>query len=106
MVTGDLVLRVHTKTDAERAMKLKLKEKELRPVQLRLVLPAAAKQMLDQYAAFVGQTSGRGAGTGDRGRDAGADLWRATALSGSGGSWRRRVFSSRTRAGSRKALQR
>ena len=39
-------------------MKLKLKEKELPPVQLRLVLPAAAKQMLDRYVAFVGQTSG------------------------------------------------
>ena len=40
-------------------MKLKLKEKELPPVQLRLALPAAAKQMLDRYVAFVGQTSGR-----------------------------------------------
>ena len=40
-------------------MKLKLKEKELPPVQLRLALPAAAKQMLDLYVAFVGQTSGR-----------------------------------------------
>ena len=40
-------------------MKLKLREKELPPVQLRLALPAAAKQMLDRYATFVGQTSGR-----------------------------------------------
>ena len=40
-------------------MKLKLKEKELPPVQLRLALPAAAKQMLDRYATFVGRTSGR-----------------------------------------------
>ena len=40
-------------------MKLKLKEKELPPVQLRLALPAAAKQMLDQYVAFVSETSGR-----------------------------------------------
>jgi hypothetical protein len=31
-----------------RAMKLKLKEKELPPVQLRLALPAAAMQMLDR----------------------------------------------------------
>jgi hypothetical protein len=40
-------------------MKLKLRGKELPPVQLRLALPAAAKQMLDRYATFVGQTSGR-----------------------------------------------
>ena len=38
-------------------MKLKLKEKELPPVQLRLALPGAAKQMLDRYAAFLGPTS-------------------------------------------------
>jgi len=50
-------------------MKLKLKEKALPPAQLRLVMPAATKQMLDRYVAFVGQTSGREA---DRGRDAGA----------------------------------
>jgi hypothetical protein len=40
-------------------MKLKLKEKELAPVQLRLALPAAAKRMLDRYVAFVAKTSGR-----------------------------------------------
>ena len=28
-------------------------------MQLRLALPAAAKQMLDRYVAFVGQTLGR-----------------------------------------------
>ena len=39
-------------------MKLKLKEKALPPAQLRLVMPAATKQMLDRYVAFVGQTSG------------------------------------------------
>jgi hypothetical protein len=40
-------------------MKLKLKEKELPAVQLLLALPAAAKQMLDRYVAFVAKTSGR-----------------------------------------------
>jgi len=40
-------------------MKLKLKEKDLPPVQLRLALPAAANQMLDRYVAFVGETSRR-----------------------------------------------
>ena len=54
-------------------MKLKLKEKQAPPVQLRLALPGAAKQMLDRYAAFRGSdfVTG-GGGTGDRGRDAGA----------------------------------
>ena len=28
-------------------------------MQLRLALPAAAKQMLDRYVTFVGETSGR-----------------------------------------------
>jgi hypothetical protein len=40
-------------------MKLKLREKELPPVQLRLVVPAGLKEMLDQYAAFVREGSGR-----------------------------------------------
>ena len=40
-------------------MKLKLREKELPPVQLRLVVPAALKEMLDQYVAFVDEGSGR-----------------------------------------------
>jgi hypothetical protein len=40
-------------------MKLKLREKELPPVQLRLVVPAGLKEMLDQYVAFVHQGSGR-----------------------------------------------
>ena len=34
-----------------------------------------------------------------------SSLWRATAIFGSGRSWRRRAFSSRTRTGSRKALR-
>jgi hypothetical protein len=40
-------------------MKLKLREKELPPVQLRLVVPAGLKEMLDQYVAFVQEDSGR-----------------------------------------------
>jgi hypothetical protein len=40
-------------------MKLKLREKELPPVQLRLVVPAGLKEMLDQYVAFVHEGSGR-----------------------------------------------
>lgn len=40
-------------------MKLKLKEKELAPVQLRLVVPATLKGKLDQYLAFVHERSGR-----------------------------------------------
>ena len=40
-------------------MKLKLKQKELPPVQLRLVIPAALKQKLDEYVAFVHDRSGR-----------------------------------------------
>ena len=40
-------------------MKLKLREKELPPVQLRLVIPAALKHNLDQYLALVRQRSGR-----------------------------------------------
>jgi hypothetical protein len=40
-------------------MKLKLREKELPPVQLRLVVPAGLKKMLDQYVAFVHEGSGR-----------------------------------------------
>jgi len=38
-------------------MKLKLREKELPPVQLRLVVPAGLKEMLDQYVAFVQEDS-------------------------------------------------
>jgi hypothetical protein len=41
-------------------MKLKLREKELPPVQLRLVVPAGLKDMLDNYVAFVQEGSGRG----------------------------------------------
>jgi len=40
-------------------MKLKLKQKELPPVQLRLVVPAALKEKLDQYLGFVHERSGR-----------------------------------------------
>jgi hypothetical protein len=40
-------------------MKLKLREKELPPVQVRLVVPAGLKEMLDQYVAFVHEASGR-----------------------------------------------
>jgi hypothetical protein len=40
-------------------MKLKLREKELPPVQLRLVVPAGLKEMLDQYVAFVREDSER-----------------------------------------------
>jgi hypothetical protein len=40
-------------------MKLKLREKELPPVQLRLVVPAGLKEMLDRYVAFVQEGSGR-----------------------------------------------
>lgn len=40
-------------------MKLKLREKELPPVQLRLVVPAGLKKMLDKYVAFVHEGSGR-----------------------------------------------
>jgi hypothetical protein len=40
-------------------MKLKLKEKEMPPVQLRLVLSAKLKGDLDQYIAFVRERSGR-----------------------------------------------
>jgi hypothetical protein len=40
-------------------MKLKLREKELPPVQLRLVVPAGLKEMLDQYVSFVREGSGR-----------------------------------------------
>ena len=86
-------------------MKLKLRERELPPVQLRLALPAVAKRMLDRYVAFVGQTSGRDvearqiavemleqfmAGDRDFRR------WQKLAL---------RAFSSRTRTGSRNALR-
>ena len=40
-------------------MKLKLREKELPPVQLRLVVPAGLKEMLDEYVSFVHEDSGR-----------------------------------------------
>jgi hypothetical protein len=40
-------------------MKLKLREKELPPVQLRLVVPAGLKEMLEQYVAFVHEGAGR-----------------------------------------------
>jgi hypothetical protein len=40
-------------------MKLRLKEKQLPPVQLRLVVPATLKETLEQYVAFVRGASGR-----------------------------------------------
>jgi hypothetical protein len=40
-------------------MKLRLKEKELPPVQLRLVVPAVLKARLDRYVMFVREKSGR-----------------------------------------------
>lgn len=40
-------------------MKLKLREKALPPIQLRLVVPAGVKEALDQYVAFVHEGSGR-----------------------------------------------
>ena len=40
-------------------MKLKLREKELPPVQLRLVVPAGLKEMLDEYVGFAREGSGR-----------------------------------------------
>ena len=40
-------------------MKLKLREKEFPPVQLRLVVPAGLKEMLDEYVSFVREGSGR-----------------------------------------------
>jgi hypothetical protein len=40
-------------------MKLKLRERELPPVQLRLVVPATLKATLDEYMAFVREKSGR-----------------------------------------------
>jgi hypothetical protein len=40
-------------------MKLKLKEKQLPPMQLRLVLPATLKDLLDRYVTFVRDASGR-----------------------------------------------
>ena len=40
-------------------MKLKLKEKELPPVQLRLVVPGTLKAALDQYVMFVREKSER-----------------------------------------------
>jgi hypothetical protein len=40
-------------------MKLRLKDKRLPPVQLRLAVPAAVKEMLDDYVCFVRGASGR-----------------------------------------------
>jgi hypothetical protein len=40
-------------------MKLKLKERELPPAQLRLVVPAKLKGTLEEYIAFVREKSGR-----------------------------------------------
>ena len=40
-------------------MKLKLKERELPPAQLRLVVPATLKATLEEYIAFVREKSGR-----------------------------------------------
>ena len=39
-------------------MKLKLREKELPPVQLRLVVPATLRASLEEYVAFVREKSG------------------------------------------------
>ena len=40
-------------------MKLRLKEKEMPPVQLRLLLPGALNEMLNRYVEYVRQASGR-----------------------------------------------
>lgn len=40
-------------------MKLRLRDKQLPPVQLRLALPAPVKEMLDKYVGFVRGASGR-----------------------------------------------
>ena len=42
-------------------MKLKLKEKELPPAQLRLTLPGNLKASLDEYLLYLRDTSHRGA---------------------------------------------
>ena len=39
-------------------MKLRLRDKQSPPVQVRLVVPAELKQMLDQYVGFVRGVSG------------------------------------------------
>lgn len=40
-------------------MKLRLKKRELPPVQLRLSIPAPVKETLEQYVGFVHGASGR-----------------------------------------------
>lgn len=40
-------------------MKLRLKNRELPPVQLRLAIPAPVKETLEQYVGFVRGASGR-----------------------------------------------
>lgn len=40
-------------------MKLRLKDRELPPVQLRLAVPAPVKEMLEQYVGFVRGAYGR-----------------------------------------------
>ena len=40
-------------------MKLRLKEKEMPPVQLRLLLPGSLNEMLNRYVQFVREASGR-----------------------------------------------
>ena len=40
-------------------MKLRLKEKEMPPVQLRLLLPGALNEMLNRYVEYVRAASGR-----------------------------------------------
>jgi len=40
-------------------MKLKLKEKQLPAVQLRLAVPAAVSELLNHYTAYARQLSGR-----------------------------------------------
>jgi len=40
-------------------MKLRLKDKDLPPVQLRLTLPGSLKESLDEYVAYLHDTSRR-----------------------------------------------
>jgi hypothetical protein len=44
-------------------MKLRLKDRELPPVQLRLSIPAPVKETLEQYVGFVRGASGREVGS-------------------------------------------
>jgi len=51
--------RRHSTRKEEKNMKLKLRDKQLPPVQLRLVVPAELKERLDEYVGFVHGISGR-----------------------------------------------